>query len=362
MHRVVRSFGPAVPGFVRGLRHPVRARQARIRQASRVSAARRLVDALCGLEHDCLSAGAFRIEKHFMTAGDVLVTRIRSGETGVVLKLATTDMAEQSFARHREAVTRIHALPALADVKSLVPRVITWGRFENCSYLMETALGGEPVGRQVPAVVLQSLVRSAAGTLTKFQQQTLQRRVIDEVLFENVAGRYVSQLRAFAGDSSQLHRRIDRTESELREVFMSLEMPLTWIHGDYWPGNLLYRRTGGARISGIVDWDRASQAELPLHDLLHLMVYSRKLRQSGSLGHFVANGILPRVFENGEWELLEQAGSQLGLPLTADVLRAMTLAYWARFVSEHLSRYPEFVGNRRWFDENVAGVLAAIAP
>lgn len=359
----MRSFGPTVPRLLRGLRHPVSAHRARARLVGRRATARRLVEQLATHDHIPLSARRLEIGATFLTEGEVLIARVSSGTECAVLKLAATDMVEQSFARHREATGRIHASPALLAVQPLVPRTIAWGQFEDCSYQLETAIPGEAVGRQLQAAELSSLVRFAADALLTLQVNTRQQCIVDEPLFERLAGRHLSGIRTTAmarPNSADLCEYIDRTESELRELLLSLELPVTWIHGDYWPGNLLFCRNGAVRLSGIVDWDRASSSDLPLHDLLHLIAYSRKLHQPGSLGYHIESGLLPGAYMADELRLLEESCRQLGVELTSDLLRGMTIIYWARFVAEHLARYPGSAANRHWFDENVSRVLHAI--
>src|SRR6476469_2305096 len=63
-------------------------------------------------------------------------------------------------------------------------------------------------------------------------------------------------------------------EDELHGALAGRMVDTGWIHGDFWPGNLLVHQCG--EIVGVVDWERAMSDELPLHDLMHLLLFTRK--------------------------------------------------------------------------------------
>ncbi|MGZ4776788.1 MAG: phosphotransferase family protein [Oryzihumus sp.] len=45
--------------------------------------------------------------------------------------------------------------------------------------------------------------------------------------------------------------------------------PTTWVHGDFWPGNLLVE---GDEITGVVDWERSEQVGGPLRDRIRFVL------------------------------------------------------------------------------------------
>ncbi|WP_185124290.1 phosphotransferase [Streptomyces sp. TLI_185] len=61
-----------------------------------------------------------------------------------------------------------------------------------------------------------------------------------------------------AGDALRALRRLPRHAA-----------PLTAVHGDFWPGNMLLR---GGRVSGVVDWEHARTAGSPLADRARFVV------------------------------------------------------------------------------------------
>ena len=142
----------------------------------------------------------------------------------------------------------------------------------------------------------------------------------------------------------------------LRRQIAGRELPFSWTHGDFWPGNLLIQPAVGA-ISGVVDWDRASADQIPLHDLLHLLAYTRKMQRRSELGEEIVTYLLPAAFDKYERSLVREAIEQLNLPADVEFFRAITLLYWLRFAATNLSRYPAFQKDGRWLKNNVFLVL-----
>ena len=150
--------------------------------------------------------------------------------------------------------------------------------------------------------------------------------------------------------------KLNQLEQLLHSQIAGRELPFAWTHGDFWPGNLLIDSAKGA-ISGIVDWDRASADQIPLHDLLHLLAYTRKLQRRSELGEEIVSYLLPAAFGKYERSLVKEAINQLDLPTSVDFFRAITLLYWLRFAATNLSRYPAFQRDSRWLKHNVFLVL-----
>jgi hypothetical protein len=129
------------------------------------------------------------------------------------------------------------------------------------------------------------------------------------------------------------------------------EQRTSWIHGDYWPANVLLDSQGTVR--GIVDWDRAAPDELALHDVLHALLYARKLHLREPLGVVVA-----RQLRAPDWSPEEQRALAAVLDDAAAVTSpsAVTL-YWLRHVAENLRRDSAYATNQGWLRGAVLPVL-----
>jgi aminoglycoside phosphotransferase (APT) family kinase protein len=183
--------------------------------------------------------------------------------------------------------------------------------------------------------------------------------VMDDTIFARLAGDDLALLHRLAErwpETAALRQKLRLLEELLRRQLHGRELPFSWTHGDFWPGNLLMQQLGGA-ITGIVDWDRASADQLPLHDLLHLLAYTRKMQRRSELGEEIVSYLLPAAFDKHEATLVREALEALGLPADARFFQAATLLYWLRFAAANLSRYPAFRSDSRWLRNNVFLVL-----
>jgi aminoglycoside phosphotransferase (APT) family kinase protein len=304
-----------------------------------------------------------RIRSIMRTRSDVVVALLSTAAADtpqLVLKLPLTPDAERSTTGHRQVAVTLHELPELGSFSSLVPRPIAWGDWQGRPYYLETALPGvaaaDLVRRQAePALMKQD----AARLILQLHVGTLRRRLVDDALFAQLAGQDLALLRRLSGgwpEPALLAQKLDQLEALLRSQIAGHELPFSWTHGDYWPGNLLIDQSTGA-IGGVVDWDRASADQVPLHDLLHLLAYTRKLQRRSELGDEIVSYLLPAAFDRYERSLVNEAIERLELPASVKFFQAITLLYWLRFAATNLERYPAFQRDSRWLKNNVFLVL-----
>jgi aminoglycoside phosphotransferase (APT) family kinase protein len=308
-------------------------------------------------------AAALHLTSTVLTRSDVVVALIGAdgqAEPRMVLKLPLTPDAERSTTDHRQVVSALHEFPDLNAFCAFVPRALAWGDLQGRPYYLETALPGIGAADLVrsqtePATMLHD----AARLIGQLHRGTLRRRIVDEARFALLAGDDLALLRQLVvgwPESVLLRQKLNQLEQLLHSQIAGRELPFSWTHGDFWPGNLLIQPSAGV-IGGIVDWDRASADQIPLHDLLHLLAYTRKLQRRSELGEEIVSYLLPTAFGTYERVLVKEAMEQLELPASADFFRAITLLYWLRFAATNLSRYPAFQHDSRWLKQNVFLVL-----
>ena len=153
------------------------------------------------------------------------------------------------------------------------------------------------------------LKQAAVQAILRLHAGTLHREIVDDVLFATIAGNDLALLYQLAErwpEAALLRSKLQSLEAILRSQLYGRELSFAWSHGDYWPGNILVQPTDGA-ISGIVDWDRASAEQIPLHDLLHLLAYTRKLQRRSDLGEAIVSYLLPAAFDKYERSLVKEA-------------------------------------------------------
>jgi thiamine kinase-like enzyme len=164
-------------------------------------------------------------------------------------------------------------------------------------------------------------------------------------------------VRALTARARRRDPRLERVREELHGALRGRTFATCWIHGDFWPGNLLFAR-GGRELTGVVDWEAAAPDELALHDLLHLLLYVRRLQTGRELGQLIIELLRGRRWTEQERRVIDACGPD-------DLLlgeREAVLLYWLRHAAFHVRQQGPSPGyrHRLWEIRNVQRVLAAL--
>jgi aminoglycoside phosphotransferase len=287
------------------------------------------------------------------------IARIRSAR-GREAVLKITDVAEgaRGLDRERAVLSKLAAEPRLERLRPLLPDVLAVGSDGDWTYLVQRSLPGEPATAQSmrpPRSLLVEVSTIAAG----MHDATATSRTIAGPEIEEWIGRPVAAIRSVVGHrlgTSELAT-LDRVAAELAEAVVGATLPLGWIHGDLWSENILVDGPALA-ISGLVDWDSASDAALAAHDQLHLVLYTRKLLEGNEIGSQICRAL----GTDPGWDASEMAAIRAGtghLPGTDEAARQLGVRlYWLRLVAMNLLRQPRATRAQRWLDANVRAVLA----
>jgi len=242
----------------------------------------------------------------------------------------------------------LRADPRIGDFVRLIPTPLGHGEIEGQAYAVERALPG------VEARLLLSrpqaraaIVRGAAAAIAELHQRTGRTITVDaatRVAWVDRPGEVVARV-------SSHPRRVEALVDEVGLAWDGRRAMVSWIHGDYWPGNLLVTPNTAA-IAGIVDYEWATPDALPQHDLLHLLIYTRMLTAGVELGIVVR-----ALLEGRQWDPAEQRVLRLA-PVDAVTDRSMLLLFWLRHVSLSLIQTPHYARDRVWMARNVEHVLA----
>jgi hypothetical protein len=113
----------------------------------------------------------------------------------------------------------------------------------------------------------------------------------------------------------------------------------------------------GAALTGIVDWDLAAHEDLPLLDVLLLLLSVRMVVHRCELGSTVRT-----LLDGAEWTRHERAlveAAEVALP--GDVgMRALVLLCWLRYVAATLGKSQYFARHRLWMMTNIEAVLQSV--
>jgi aminoglycoside phosphotransferase (APT) family kinase protein len=303
------------------------------------------------------SADGWSIERASQGGGGIsaFVVRSRTGER-LMVKVTRSESGHASLLRATGAQRAIAGIEALGAWRTTVPALRSDGQAGAWRFVVETALTGRALTLPAPADpgwdgALSAAMRSigelhdrTASTRpgTDRRARWLDTRIAAATGLAPVVGQ---------GDPASerdLVAGLERFAATVGNVVGAAHLSAGWIHGDYWPANILVDDAGA--VSGIVDWDSAEPDELAAHDIFHLVLYARKLRRHQALGAVVAD-LLGGTLDAGEVGALERASPpELGLRSTA-------LLYWLRFIEANLRRQPGLATSERWIGSNVGAVV-----
>lgn len=276
---------------------------------------------------------------------------------GLIVKLSRVPAGVASLHRSASAQRTLRDLDGLGAVREAIPEVVGDGDLGPWAYLVERRLAGHPLVEVGPGDPRSAtLLGAALDAIDRLHQATL--RPVDPAL---VAPAWVDArldgVRELITTGSVRMTDPDTAMGRLDAVGDAVRAALdgsrgvAWIHGDLWAANVVVADDGSIR--GFVDWDSAGDRESPAHDVLHLLLYARKLRERRALGD-----VLVDVLRDG-WGPAERALLDPREPWIADGRTAL-VCYWLRLVEANLRRQPGLRQSPVWLDHHVARVVACL--
>jgi aminoglycoside phosphotransferase (APT) family kinase protein len=304
----------------------------------------------------CTTSDIGRLE---LTSTDVVVAVLEASSRApsAVIKVALTAQAAAGLEREREVLDALGADERLGDWRKLVPRPYADGTACGRRYRIDSGLAGRSVLGQLGDTATRTrLLESAAATI-----HILHRRSATPVVGgDELVHRWIdAHVQVVANGGAARRERFRRLRQELREAIGQTAFSAGWVHGDYWLGNLLYSTVGGFP-DGVVDWDAAGRPELPLHDVLHLLLYTRRLVTGKEIGEIVRDKLGGDPWTEGERRLFDAYGAWCHDGALSD--RHVILLYWLRHVAHHARQQRRRWGwrYRIWEHHNVNRVLEAL--
>jgi hypothetical protein len=286
------------------------------------------------------------------------------GQQAVIARaeLTSTEMAVVVVSPPAEppsAVFALHADQRLGTWRRLVPRSLASGTLEGRRYRVDSALRGGVVLDQLrKGKSRRHLLESAAKTIHVLHRTTASAVAVDERLAAQWIDAPANDLLVH-GAARGLRSEVGALRDELRAALVGQSVSASWVHGDYWFGNLLFE-AGEAGPCGIVDWDAAGGPALPLIDVMHLLLYTRRLISGRELGEIVAERLRGRHWPEEERHLLDHYGTWCHGGSVSE--RQLLLLCWLRHVAHHARQQGDNTtrGYRRWQSRNVRPVLASL--
>lgn len=265
----------------------------------------------------------FRASRHVIG----LVLRPADGGLAAVAKLSRLADDDGGIRREAEGLRRAAALGVPG-----VPQVLAL-RGAPASVLVESALDGVVIaGHEVrarPAVALaevEAWTRALAGPASGRPQvsfRTLWAPALERIANAIGPGTLL--------DGAWIAQQAEHT-ARILGALDDTSVPTVLEHGDLAPPNLLRLRDG--RL-GVVDWEVADPAGLPLGDLLFFATFVLDQERADDTGSS-ASGPLPAVRATVS-ALAERQAAHLGIDPA--LIPALRLAMWARWADRQLARF-----------------------
>jgi hypothetical protein len=286
----------------------------------------------------CAATGISRwktISKQWTSTGTaVFILELAGATDRVVLRIGSRGAS--GLTRETAVLQKLSGLPQ--QLRRLLPTRLLDGHIDGRAFSVDAALPGSQPTAPDPArdlaalTVISELHRATAQEMT-IQPETLQAWV--KAPLQIVGGLLRRSGMPLPRDVTS--RLVARMENELA----GKSVQVSWIHGDFWAGNLLVDRASNL-ITGIVDWDLAAFPELPIHDVLHPLLLSRARSRRESLGRAIN-----RLVGGGRWtarerDLLETTAWSLPQDVN---LSTLVLLYWLRYVAVIAQQQDHYVNH-----------------
>jgi hypothetical protein len=302
--------------------------------------------------------------------------------------VARSEIGARELQREREVLEALRADERLGSWRDLLPRCDSAGTARN-EYVLERLLPGVDAACVQRAAPARELEIAALGLeairplhLRTGRQAVVSRRQVGAWLgppLELLAASHPTG----RVPARQLHA-LELLETRLTGALAGAPVLLTWVHGDYTPGNVLL--AGKVRaVTGIVDWCQGREDRIPDTDqvmwlaALHCQLSGRQLgavvcdelrRSAGGTVAFTEDGTAAFGSRRSgrarvtPWtallQLLELERAEHEHPGGYVPVADALLWAWLDHVTGNLTKSPRYLRSVMWWAANVEPVLATL--
>lgn len=285
----------------------------------------------------------------------VFVVRDAAGTALGVLKFARSFLGREDLRRRQRVLSELCSDSRISGWE-LLPCSPTYEESGDIVWAVEQHLPGKDGAWLLEACpeLAPALVARAAEAISAMHTMTSEASQVSSELLDSWVLSSLERLREAAAGVrlGTVHLdAISRVADSLASDLLGRNLPLSWAHGDFTLGNVIFA-PGSAVVNGIVDWGRAAPMRLPQVDTLLLAVACESQLRRRGMGTVLAE--LSDGREGGlseGWIRPFLAESQLPLRVAASLC-------WVQHVSSNLEKSERYRNRPLWWAATVEPVLA----
>lgn len=281
-----------------------------------------------------------------------LVCRIRA-DRAVVAKLPLRPSTEPRLRQNVQTLRTLSQRDWVTQfLAARLPAFVLTGTTSGYFYSVETAVAGVDGAAILKAGgSANEMMLSAEYFLSKLHKASLAGPGSEapawNVSFES-AVECVRQMAVRAGSADTY----DHLIADMRARLAAQPIPSVFSHGNFWLGNLLFDSTNN--LTGVIDWDCASEWELPALDLIYLLVRTHGLARSASFGEALADWIDARSIPVLDGCIARHC-RELSLP--TELIAPLSYCSWIQHLHSHCRFSTPTSTDVQWLHRNVRHVL-----
>jgi aminoglycoside phosphotransferase len=290
-------------------------------------------------------------ERRLATVSDTAVLIVSDTNRAAVLKVAATQRGMAALQREEEVLTLLAGDVRLGSWREMIPAVLDTFEFTGGRALLTNRLEGSDARKTFARLDGCDHAAAAIGPLHRLDTG---RFTVDDEALQRWVTEPAQRLRQVVPAHTRLRSQVGRVESFLCDGLREQTLTMGWVHGDFYPGNVLVDSSG--HVCGVVDTAQTQQRGLPVLDLAHWVLTLPGDEAVDQLGARVASRLDHEpCWSQSETKFLLQAPGGGELPG-----RVVLLLTWLRHVDGNLVKSERYANNPIWLRRNVFPVLRKV--
>lgn len=278
-----------------------------------------------------------------------------------VVKLARSEEAEAEFYEEQAILEQLRKDRRLASLRPLLPQARLEKLPGGAPVVLERPMAGTDAGTLLRhcssgAPRISELAMEVIGRL---HEATASVRRVTPELFELWLAeplRLLSVVHPTGRPPSFQREAVRRIDEHLRHTLVDAVLPLSWIHGDFTPGNLIVADDLGA-VTGIIDWSQASPKSVAALDRVLWSCAVEATVSGRDMGAVVGERLTELWTQGVEAAPRDRHGRGAVADLPHDTV---LLWCWLQHVAGNIAKASGYARNPFWWVANVEPVLKLV--